>query len=317
MNSGRTAYAESRPHGLMFHRFHQDGAPSHGQGAISQSSFEAMLTYVGIDRILSPQEWMERARRGSLRNGDLCLTFDDGLKSAWTIALPIMKYFNIKAFWFIYTSVFDDGFDIKEIFSQISTLLYDKNEDFFGDFEEFLQPPKSLWVSEKYRNYQSDMKSRFSFYADGDIRFRYLRDHYCALADLKKILEQIVVRKGKTITDVMDGIWMSPDDVRQLASDGHVIGLHSHDHPSGLEALPLAEQFHQYDLNKRTLEALVGGRISTMSHPLGSYRPETLSLLKDMGIEIGFRSSLHMKENMRLTHPPLELPRADAADLVV
>ena len=48
-----------------------------------------------------------------------------------------------------------------------------------------------------------------------------------------------------------------------------------------------------------------------MSHPCGDYNLDTLSLLKEMGIQIGFRSSMSVKE----IKSPLEIPREDHANV--
>ena len=48
-----------------------------------------------------------------------------------------------------------------------------------------------------------------------------------------------------------------------------------------------------------------------MSHPCGDYNLDTLSLLKGMGIQIGFRSNMSVKE----IKSPLEIPREDHANV--
>ena len=53
-------------------------------------------------RILNADEWIEKSKNKRLSNKDLCITFDDNLKSQYDIAIPVLKKYNLKAFFFIY-----------------------------------------------------------------------------------------------------------------------------------------------------------------------------------------------------------------------
>ena len=48
-----------------------------------------------------------------------------------------------------------------------------------------------------------------------------------------------------------------------------------------------------------------------VSHPCNSYRPETLDLLRGMGVRLGFRANMAKRD-----YSLLELPRIDHAVLV-
>ena len=47
----------------------------------------------------------ERLERSELRHNDIVLTFDDGLRCQYDIALPILNKHGIGAFWFVYSSL--------------------------------------------------------------------------------------------------------------------------------------------------------------------------------------------------------------------
>ena len=49
-----------------------------------------------------------------------------------------------------------------------------------------------------------------------------------------------------------------------------------------------------------------------MSHPLGNYNDDTLKILKKLGINIGFRSSL----SPSYIKSALEIPREDHANII-
>jgi hypothetical protein len=112
----------------MFHHFH-GGVHPKGQGAIDVATIARILDFYG-DRVLSAQEWADRAMAGRLDNGDVCLTFDDALLCQFEIALPVLKERGLTAFWFVYSSVFQGGMEPLEIFRYFRTV-------YFADFGEF------------------------------------------------------------------------------------------------------------------------------------------------------------------------------------
>ena len=93
-----------KPHGIMFHHFH-DNIHIKGQGSISAEELEKMIRFLQRDKvILSADEWLYNALQNKLSDNEVCITFDDSLKCQFDIAYPVLERFNIKAFWFVYTS---------------------------------------------------------------------------------------------------------------------------------------------------------------------------------------------------------------------
>jgi peptidoglycan/xylan/chitin deacetylase (PgdA/CDA1 family) len=93
---------------------------------------------------------------------------------------------------------------------------------------------------------------------------------------------------------------------RGLAAGGHIIGLHSHTHPTNMTLLPIEEQYNEYRRNLNQLSSLLGIAPQSMAHPSGSYNRDTLEVLREMGVQIGFRSD-HDSRFRTL----LEMPRLD------
>ena len=101
-------------------------------------------------------------------------------------------------------------------------------------------------------------------------------------------------------------LWMGAAELRQLTQAGHVIGLHSHTHPTDLKILSATRQAAEYRQNLEILQTMVSVAPTVMAHPTNSYNDDTLQLLRDLGVRLGFRSNLAMRE-----HGPLEHPRRD------
>ena len=101
----------------MFHRFQDSKNKSAVTGALTSKNLRKLINFIGRKRILNPDEWISKLNKGNLEKKDVCLTFDDGLKSQIKVALPVLEKFNIKAFWFIHCNTLPNNFDKSEIFS--------------------------------------------------------------------------------------------------------------------------------------------------------------------------------------------------------
>ena len=91
---------------------------------------------------------------------------------------------------------------------------------------------------------------------------------------------------------------MDREDLKNLESLGHVVGLHSHDHPTLIEKLSYADQNNQYIRNQSIVSKILNkpiSKIKTMSHPCGSYNNETLKILTDLGIDLGFKNIMEIE----------------------
>ena len=96
-----------------------------------------------------------------------------------------------------------------------------------------------------------------------------------------------------------------------------MIGLHSHNHPTLLENLSYNEQRKEYvnclSLISEILEK-PKNEIKYMSHPCGSYNVDTLQILEELGIELGFKQIMTIepeKGMKKINNSFLEIARED------
>ena len=113
------------------------------------------------------------------------------------------------------------------------------------------------------------------------------------------------------VSAVAKSLWMDDAAIRALHAAGHVIGLHSHTHPTRIAHLDEDGQRDEYFSNYAYLHDLLLERPVTMSHPCNSYNPATLSILRELGIVLGFRANMAQSAASEL-----EFPREDHANLV-
>lgn len=300
------------PHGIMFHHFH-DGRHPPSQGSISSLQLENMLEAMGRDRILSAEEWMARFRHTSLKSNDVCLTFDDGLRCQYDIALPVLRKFNITAFWFVYSCIFEGQGDELETYRYFRNNYFQSLNDFYELFFHTLDSSKdSADINDHLREFSSeDYLSECTFYSPEDRKFRFIRDEILTPNQYRALMHQLMRKLGADPKDFRQELWMSRDNVKELSMSGHVIGLHSHTHPTRIARLPAREQREEYARNLVHIRSITGCPTSVMSHPCNSYSAETLKILRELGLTVGFRANMSFVAN----RSSLEFPRDDHSNI--
>lgn len=300
-------YPIQYPHGIMFHHFHNEVHPR-GQGSISSEEFERVILFIGTENIISAPEWCENYGKGDAIKDKVCITFDDSLKCQYEIAKPILDKYNIKAFFFVYSSVLNGGMEYLEIFRYFRSKYFSNFDNFYEAFMEMLLSSEyadEVRTALKVFNPDEYLKN-FSFYSENDKIFRYTRDHILKTERYNSIVLKMIEKKKLSVKEIAKNLWMSSEEVADLSVNGHVIGLHSESHPTTMGLLNIEKQKSEYQSNKDFLERLLSKKIETMSHPCNSYSSETLQLLKNMGVKVGFRA------NMELGYDSVyEIPRQD------
>ena len=119
---------------LMLHHFHDNKKHFKTQGSFSKDQFYKLLKKIGIKNILSPNNFLEKIKNGKLKNNQTCITFDDGIKSQFDIAYPLIKDLNLKAFFFIYSSIFDKKINFLELNRYFREIYYKNVDEYYIEF---------------------------------------------------------------------------------------------------------------------------------------------------------------------------------------
>jgi hypothetical protein len=125
-------------HGLMFHHFHDNKVHKKSQGSITRDQFFKLIKFIGRNNILDSDDFFFRLKEKKLKSTDVCLTFDDGIKSQFDVALPVLEDLKIKSFFFIYSSVFEDKPDFLEVYRYFRSNFYINVDSFYKDFFKIL-----------------------------------------------------------------------------------------------------------------------------------------------------------------------------------
>ena len=301
----------------MCHRFHRRGDQPSGQGSLTDGEFEQILSRVGFENILSPLEWLSRLKSNRLQNQNLCITFDDGLRSQYEVALPVLEKHGLQAFWFVYSSVFKGKLDKNEIYNYFAVKTFDTFDAFVDEFLLRCGPVLlEKLKGEEFLVYAESLKARAPFYTANDLKYRFIRNTLLSRNEFDKIVEDIIRKAGESLSELGENVYMTYAHLKTLHEKGHYVGLHSFDHPFRMADLPPEKQEDQFVRNYKHISTITGEAIEAMSHPLNSYNDDTLAILSKMGIVCGFRSTMIPPPGKNFNPTNLELAREDVVNLI-
>ena len=307
-------------HGIMFHHFHDDVKHLKSQGSITKDDLYKMINFIGRDNILDADIFYEKLKNKKIKENEVCLTFDDALKCQIDIALPVLEELKIKSFFFVYSSIFENRPDNLEIFRYFRMNYFNDIDEFYKSFYKVLNKDLKTFFKNNNKKIQST-KVKFPFYSTEDVKFRLLRDMFLNKTQYEKIMFSIMKEKKFNPIKIYPKLFFDINDLKKLDSLGHLIGLHSHNHPISLEKLNYDEQKNEYEQCLSLISKILNkskAEIKFMSHPIGSYNDNTLKILEDMGIELGFKQIMTIEQEKgmkKINNSSLEIARQDHAEI--
>ncbi len=298
------------PFGVMFHHFHSRKIKKFGQGSIDKNQFENIIKFLKKNfTILTPEEWILKVEKKKLKKKDICLTFDDALLSQYDVALKILNKYNLKAFWFIYSSVFNGEIDNFEIHRKFRSIYYKNFDEFFFNFSNHTDKNFILKKIKKYKIFFKFMKKFYPIYSDKDIEFRFLRDHVLTQIQYNNILNKMMTEKKTNKKKLSKNLWLKNSHLKKLSNAGHMIGMHAYNHPYKLSELNYVKQLDELKKNFIHLKKVLNKEPISISYPNGSFNKDTLKIINKLKIKCGFLSN--MKSYKKLYPKEYVLRRLD------
>lgn len=291
----------------MFHHF-KGGNHIEGQGAITQEQFQQIIEFLKKNyNLIGAAEFNDKCEKNKLASGDVVLSFDDGLKCQYDLALDVLDFYKIDAYFFIYTGIFEKVGTELEIYRDFRSRKFDGFDNFFA---LFLEKVATIFHTEKLNHLKAQAAkflNEHQVYTKNDRIYRYLRDVVLSSSQYKQIMESMMADAGYFAHKYFENLFMNKKEVLDLANRSHCIGLHSHSHPTMIQDLDILEQKQEYIQNLKILNSILNIQLKAMSHPCGRYNTQTLQVLRKLGVKTGFRSSMSKIRNQST----LEIPRND------
>ncbi len=260
------------------------------QGSLNADNLNKLLKNLNKNKILNPTDFIDRINNKKLKKDEICLSFDDGLKSQFDIAAPVLDHHKIKAFFFIYTKLNSKRLNI-EILRYFREKYFVNIEDyylnFFKIFERLTNLKKNNLIK-KNKNHIKKFSDKFKFYTSDDIIYRKLRDDKHTFDKFIETNKILFKQKKFSYKNIINNLYMNNKNLLSLSKSGHNIGLHSHTHPTNFRDLSFEEQFYEFSKNKTILEKIIKKKINSASYPCGSFNKNTKIVLKKLKIDISF-----------------------------
>ena len=274
----------AKPHGLMCHYFH-GGVHKPTQGSLSADDFCRLLDAYG-HRMLPAATWLDWWYHGHLIDHAV-VTIDDGLREALDVALPVLEERGLTAAWNVPTLPLVGVPLAQEVYrwvrNQFATM------DAFYDAVAAAAGPSAVGFTfdpEKSAGYLAD----YGYLTIRDRGFRYWRDG-SMFGEYERAMARVMLAHGLT-SPIDTSHWLSASDLRALRAAGHVIGFHTHSHPTSLTRLSREQQANEYATSKWILETILGEKVTTMSHPNGNVTAYGLDWLRDHGITFAWNATM-------------------------
>jgi len=295
-------------HSVVFHNLH-DKHSIKLHGSISKNKLIKIIIYLKKNyNLLDADIYLKKIINNNLKKKDVCLSFDDGLKSQFDIAIPVLEKYKLKAFFFVFSESFQNKISNLELYKYFRSTEYIRINNFYNDF--FLISKNFFNINLIKKEFEtSKYLNEFKFYTKIDRFFRYLRDKILSENHYNLIMKTMMKNKKFKPSLVSKKLYLSINELKIIHQSKHIIGLHSHSHPTNIDSISYQKQYNEYQKNKKLIEKLLKNKIIIMAHPCGKYNKETIKVLKKLYIKAGFGTQINNNKEL------FNLSRLDCAYL--
>ena len=260
-----------------YHRIRPDGADSSspfddGVFGPTASTFAEQVAWLRDQTcVLSERELLEIVESGRVPDGlSTMITFDDGYRDNYTLAIPILQRMGAPALFFIPTQLIETRrlgwWDV------IAYLI-----------KRTTRPSLAL------DGLRVDLRSRPRGEAVRDVQRLMKTQPAHATGSL---IDQLAEACGVPLpgASLQDRELMTWDQIQDLAAKGFGVGSHTHTHRA-LATLSGREQEEELRRSKAALEQRIGRSVRSLAYPVGGYQHftlETQALAARCGYALGF-----------------------------
>ena len=282
-------------YGIEFHYFHDGSRHPVCQGSLDAKKFEKVIKYLDSNyELLGAKEFLKELPDNNRDEKKVCLTFDDGVRSQYDVAVPVMEKYGLTGFFFSYSSHFCGAPSLLEICHDFRFREYEHVDEFYAHFFDTLKVSGIATgeMLERIRKFKyDDYLPGCPWHSFNDKLFRYTRDMLITKDEYRDVLERMMDQKGYDRETDHRELWMGKSQLKELSEMGHVIGLHSHSHPTNITDLGFRDQRDEYVRNFDCLKEILGYGPIAAAYPCGKYNDDSFTILKELGIEAAFSAS--------------------------
>ncbi|MBI2047655.1 MAG: polysaccharide deacetylase family protein [Parcubacteria group bacterium] len=226
--------------------------------------FERQVSFLKNNFKITTVEEVFKAAQNKSGEKMCALTFDDGLKDHYQNALPVLKKHTVKGTFFPITKTFE-GFlpATHKMHIALSRKDADGLVDYFNNFlnSAFPQLVDGFVISKterltKKRKIYDDIPTA-NLKETMNIIPRDIRNAF-----LDNIFKELALNEKKLSGE----IFVSPEEIKELYTEGHIIGNHAHSHGvlDTMEKLRVEEEF---TVSQKILTGILGNPPTILAYP--------------------------------------------------
>jgi len=234
---------------------------------IDEKKFDKLVEYLSNNfQILSLEEAVHKIKAKQLPPRALVITFDDGYRDNYDVALPILKKYDCPATFFVATSGIESG-----------VLWNDKVEQLIKSTEKktisSIYTGKGLDISTKSQKVEAYLNITCA------IKYNSHDERTKLISILQSELGPISYKRNM----------MNDIQLKALVEQGYSLGLHTHNHTivSGEDEESVKQEL---STNKCILENTVGKKIDFIAFPNGDFGQDFTQVHCDIASELGLKA---------------------------
>lgn len=262
---------------LAYHRIADPDQPSfrtyRANVSATPASFAAQLDFLQqhyqVVSLADVLAWLEKGR--SLPPYPALITFDDGYADNWTAALPALRARHLPAVIFVTTGYIGHR---HPFFWDLAAYCFHQTGYQEADLPGLGQV---RWADNAGKMQQLDAWLKW---------LKTVPDAAKWMA-VEKLPAQLGVHVAET---AFAGLYLTWDQVREMAQAGIAFGAHTHTHPI-MTRVPLAQARHEACLSRDRLQAELGHAITSFAYPNGQaadYNGALQQMLRQNGFQLAF-----------------------------
>ena len=250
--------------------------------------FDWMVRLIGRNfNVLPFGQAVSLLKCGALPKAAACITFDDGYKDNFSVALPILKRHGLTATFFIATGFLAGGRMWNDDIIEAMRLLPSE----VVDWSEFGLEQYDLTTHAERLNAISAVLGKLKYFPHGQ---------------RETTAREIARRAG--VGD-RSGLMMSADEVRAVRAAGMELGGHTRTHPI-LTSLADSDAYSEITQGKIELEAILDEPVNVFAYPNGNPQLDLSSRHVEMLRNAGFIAAATTQRGVGLVETdPLMMPR--------
>jgi peptidoglycan/xylan/chitin deacetylase (PgdA/CDA1 family) len=239
------------------------------------------------------------------------LTFDDGLREHYSVAVDVLEKRGVRGAFFV-NSLPHTEYKVLSVHKLQWMRSQTPPEVFFRELQDALSPEEDVLLA--CPETATRARAAYRYDSEPDAKAKYLLNYLLPRSRASSVIEALFLQKGVDEAELCGNFYMSAEQIRELSQRGHIVGAHGHTHAPMSEVESHRLDDSELNLNIRFLESLRGMRPEWVSYPYGHSRAlpkDTAAFCRKFGFKVGLTTIRGCNE----APDPYRLERISCGDL--